>query len=101
MFIGLLLIDCLLGNGHSLKEKRRHLLRLCQRIKRNFNVAINEVAGQELWQRSSLLVLAANTSASVLRSNLEKIVQMMEKEPYFQLLSYEVKDLSLNHFLSK
>ncbi|MEO0098761.1 MAG: DUF503 domain-containing protein [candidate division WOR-3 bacterium] len=101
MFIGMLLIDCLLGNGHSLKEKRRYLMRLSQRIKNNFNVAIGEVGGENLWQRSSLLILTMNTSQNVLRKNLERIIQMMEREPYFQLLSYEIKDLSINHFLNR
>ncbi|MEO0116211.1 MAG: DUF503 domain-containing protein [candidate division WOR-3 bacterium] len=101
MFIGMLLIDCLLGNGHSLKEKRRYLMRLSQRIKNNFNVAIGEVGGENLWQRSSLLILTMNTSQNILRKNLERIIQMMEREPYFQLLSYEIKDLSINHFLNR
>ncbi|MEO0102747.1 MAG: DUF503 domain-containing protein [candidate division WOR-3 bacterium] len=99
MFIGMLFIDCLLGQGHSLKEKRRHLLRLSQKMRNNFNVAIGEVAGQNLWQRSSLVILTVNTSREILRRNLEGIVKIMEGEPYFQLLSYKIKDLSLNHFI--
>lgn len=99
MFIGMLLVDCLLGEGHSLKEKRRHLLRLSQKLRNNFNAAIGEVAGQNLWQRSSLVVVTVNTSQEVLRKNLEGVVKVMEKEPYFQLLSYQIKDLGLNHFL--
>jgi|UniRef100_A0A7C3YU41 uncharacterized protein YlxP (DUF503 family) len=99
MFLGLLYVDCLLGNGHSLKEKRNHLLRLSQRIRNKFNVAISEVEGQNLWQRSSLLVVSLNSSKESLRKNLSAILETMEKEPYFQLLSYEIKDFGLHHFL--
>lgn len=99
MTIGILLVDCLLGNGDSLKEKRRHLLSLSSKLRNRFNCAISEVAGQNLRQRSRLLVLSANNQVDVLRANLEAMVKFMEREPYFQLLSYEIKDLSLNHFI--
>ncbi len=99
MFIGILLIDCLLGSGNSLKEKRRHLTSLKSKLRNKFNCAISEIEGQNLWQRSRLVVLGVNSQSENLRSNLEAMVKFMEREPSFQLISYEIKDFSLNHFI--
>jgi uncharacterized protein YlxP (DUF503 family) len=58
MMIGLLEIDLFAEHFHSLKEKRRLLSSLKERLQRRFNIAVAESAHQELWQKAQLSIVS-------------------------------------------
>ncbi len=69
--IGLLTLEVHLPNAHSLKEKRQALLRVKDRLRHKFNVAVAEVDHQDLWQRATLGVVSVSSSDQNLRQVLE------------------------------
>ena len=69
--IGLLTLDLQLPYAHSLKEKRQFLLRLKDRLRNRFNVAVSELDHQDLWQRSTIGVTSISSSETNLRQVLE------------------------------
>ena len=60
MTVALLSVECYLPMAQSLKDKRMVLRRIKDRLKA-MNVAVAEVAHQDLWQRAGLGVVTVAT----------------------------------------
>jgi len=74
--IGVLTIEVHLEDSHSLKDKRRVVKGLKDRLRHKFNVSIAEIDGLDSWQRA---VLAAVTVSSA-HDHAEKVLQAVENE---------------------
>ena len=74
--IGVLTLELRLVNAHSLKEKRHVVASLKERLRNKFNVAVAEIAYQDLWQRA---VVAAVTVSSD-HTHAEKVLRGVEEE---------------------
>ena len=74
--IGVLTLEIVLQNSHSLKDKRQVVKSLKDRLRGKFNVAVAEIDCQDLWQRA---VVSAVTVASD-RGHAEKVLQSVEDE---------------------
>ena len=74
--IGVLTLELLLENSHSLKDKRHVVKGLKERLRNKFNVAVAEIDYQDLWQRA---VLAAVTVSSD-HGHAERVLQSVEEE---------------------
>lgn len=90
MYVGLLLIDCRIGEGHSLKEKRHLLSRVTERLKHRFNISVAEVEHQDLWQRTKLAITCVNTDARQGQSVLSHICDAIAADPRLQVIDYEI-----------
>ncbi len=73
MMIGLLEIDLFAEEFHSLKEKRRLLSSLKERLKHKFNIAVAESDYQDLWQKAQLSVVTIGPNRAVLESVFQQI----------------------------
>jgi hypothetical protein len=71
-----LTLEIVLGNAHSLKDKRHVVKSLKDRLRSKFNVAVAEIDYQDLWQRA---LVAAVTVASD-QGPAEKVLQSVEEE---------------------
>ena len=61
MVVGILKVDFFLAANRSLKGKRKVIKSIIDRVRAKFNVAVAEVASNELWQRIELgFVVVAN-----------------------------------------
>lgn len=78
MTIALLSIELFMPGARSLKEKRMVLRRVKDRLGR-FNVAVAEVAHQDLWQRAALGVVAIGTSQVQVEQQLSAVVDEIER----------------------
>ena len=74
--IGVLTLEMILQNSHSLKDKRHVVKSLKDRLRSKFNVAVAEIDYQDLWQRA---LVSAVTVASD-RIHAEKVLQSVEEE---------------------
>ncbi len=93
MSIGLLMVDCLLANSFSLKDKRSVLQSIIRRLRTNFNVAVTETNHQDLWQRSELSVVSVNTDWKMIERNFNRIIEFIEKDRRIQIINYEAKSI--------
>ena len=79
MTIALLSLECYLPMSQSLKDKRMVLRRIKDRLGA-MNVAVAEVAHQELWQRAGLRVVTVASSdegaSKTLTSALDEIERL-------------------------
>ena len=74
--IGVLTLEIVLRDSHSLKDKRHVVKSLKDRLRSKFNVAVAEIDYQDLWQRA---LVAAVTVASD-HTHAEKVLQSVEGE---------------------
>jgi len=89
MFVGLLVVDCRIGEGHSLKEKRRILQSLFAHLKRDFNISIAEVEHQDLWQRAKLAISHVNSDGRAAQSTLNRILAAIAADPRLSVMDSE------------
>ncbi|MBL8212960.1 MAG: DUF503 domain-containing protein [Bryobacterales bacterium] len=74
--IGVLTLEIVVEDSHSLKDKRSVVKGLKDRLRHRFNVAVAEIAGQDSWQHA---VVAAVTVSSA-REHAEKVLQSVEND---------------------
>jgi|UniRef100_A0A7V3PTH9 uncharacterized protein YlxP (DUF503 family) len=91
MSIGLLTVDCFLGESRSLKDKRRILLSLSERLRKSFNIALCEVEFQEQWQRSRLAIVLINTEWRMLQQSSSKIIHLIERDGRIDILATAIE----------
>jgi len=78
MVVALLSVECFLPMSQSLKDKRMVLRRLKDRLGA-MNVAIAEVAHQDLWQRAGLGIVTVATSDAGAAKTLESALAEIER----------------------
>jgi len=93
MIVGLLTVETHLPSAHSLKEKRRILRKVIDRIRHRHNVSIAEVGNNDIWQRASLAVCMVSNDSAFVDSALSRIVNEIERSLEGELLDYKI-DLS-------
>ncbi len=91
MNIALLVMDLFLGDSLSLKDKRRIMGSLTQRLRRSFNIALCEVEHQERWQRSKIAIVLINTNWRMLEESASKIITAVERDGRVQVLNTEME----------
>lgn len=92
--IGLLEMELYNDASRSLKDKRRELKRLVDNLHAEFNVAVAEVDGQNLWQRTRLAVTAVSNDAKHNAQVLQRIVNVVQSRFHaWQLLDYTIQEV--------
>lgn len=81
--IGCLYLDLFISEAQSLKDKRRVLRRLKDKAQLKFHVAVAEIDGQELWQRSSLAFVTVSNERQQVDRTLGAVGDWAEREPGF------------------
>lgn len=74
MIIGLLSLEIYLPFSNSLKEKRKRLVRVRDRLKSKYNVAFSEIDYHEKWQRALIGVVTLNDQKIIVEKTLNKII---------------------------
>ena len=93
MSVGLLLLDCYISESRSLKDKRRILTSLSERLRRQFNIAIAEVEYQDQWQRAQLAVVLVNTNWRMLQSSASKLIEYVDRDRRVEVTNTETRQL--------
>jgi hypothetical protein len=88
MFVGAYRIELFFPSARSLKEKRSILNRMKTRLSQ-LNLAVAEVDGQDLWQRSSLGAAAVSGDAAYLDDLPGKIESVVRRDSRANLLRVE------------
>lgn len=78
MVVGVLKLNLLLPENHSLKGKRGVLKRIQAQVANQFNISVTECGDQDLWQTSVLGFGVVGTSQPILEATLQKVVQFVE-----------------------
>ena len=87
MVIGWCEFDLLLGDVHSLKEKRSVVRPLVSELRRRHEVSAAEVGDQELHRRARVGVGLVASDAGHVRDVLDACERLVASHPEFELLS--------------
>jgi uncharacterized protein YlxP (DUF503 family) len=87
MYVGSLAFDLLLGDVHSLKEKRSVVRPIVAELRRRFTVAAAETGDAQLHRRAEIGVACVSGDAAHLRELLDSCERWMAARPEVELLS--------------
>jgi uncharacterized protein YlxP (DUF503 family) len=78
MIIGYLSLEIYLPYSHSLKEKRKRLSAIKDRLRKKYNVALAELDYQDKWQRSKIGVVTLNNRKTMVEKLFQRILAEAE-----------------------
>lgn len=87
MYVGALELDVLLGDVHSLKQKRSAVRPVIAELRRRFEVSAAEAGHLELHRRALIGVAVAAADAGHVREVMEACERLVAGRPELELLS--------------
>ena len=91
MHIGICTLHLRLLEGRSLKEKRRVIKSIKDRIRGKFNVSIAEIDKLDKWQSATLGVACVSNDARFTNSMLSNVVDFVNGIHTVELSDYEIE----------
>ncbi len=79
MFVGALKIEILIPGSNNLKDKRKIVKSLKDKIRYNYNVSVAEIDYQEKWQRATIGFSVVNERRGEIEILIEKIKKTIEE----------------------
>ncbi len=78
MIVGVCRLTLSIPGSYSLKDKRRVVKSLVERVRHRYNVAVAEVDEHEVWNAAVIGVCAVSTSSAHVRDMLDHVVAFVE-----------------------
>ncbi len=86
MRVGWMRVDLLIHGSHSLKEKRRPLKSLIERLRNRFNASVAEVDYHDLHQRAAVGVAVVAVDGGNLLDQMRAVKEFIYNNPDCQVL---------------
>jgi len=93
LVVGTLACDLLLGDVHSLKEKRAVVRPIVAELRRRFEVAAAETGDQEVYRRCEVSVAVVTSTHSHATEVLEQCERLIAGRPEIELLATRTRVL--------
>ncbi|MGB2754873.1 MAG: DUF503 domain-containing protein [Phycisphaerae bacterium] len=93
MVVGILQVRIMIRDAQSLKDKRRIVKSLRDRIRNRFNVSVSEVDSLDLRQQATLGIALATNDPVFADQVLAKVVDLVRATPGASLVDYETEIL--------
>jgi uncharacterized protein YlxP (DUF503 family) len=90
MNIGLLTLEIYIPYSHSLKEKRKTLNKIKDRVKNKYNVAFAELDYLNKWQRSKIGLVTINAQKKMVEKIFHRIIRDIEENIEGEILNTEI-----------
>lgn len=87
MYVGALTLDVLLGDVHSLKQKRSLVRPVIAELRRRFSVSVSEAGDQDLYRRAKIGVAVVAPTAAHARDLMDSCESFVAGRPELELLS--------------
>ena len=91
MTIGILKIELRIPESRSLKDKRRRVKSIKDKIHHSFNVSVSEIGNHDTLNRASLAVAQVGRDKRSVNSNLSRVMRMIEENRQVELLNYHLE----------
>jgi uncharacterized protein YlxP (DUF503 family) len=90
MHVGVCTIHIRLLESDSLKDKRRVVKSIKDRVRNKFNVSIAEIDGLDKWQWATLGVACVSNDSRFTNSVLSNVVEFINGIGMAELVDYEI-----------
>lgn len=91
MIVGVLRVELSLPGSNSLKDKRRLLKSLLDRLHNDFNVSAAEIDHQDDWRQTEVAISCVSSEAAHANSVLSKVLTVVERETEMILTGVEME----------
>lgn len=91
MTIGVLQIDLLIPGARSLKDKRRVVKSLKERMRNRFNCSVAETDFQDIWGRARLTAAVVSESSRHANEQLNEIARFASMDRDAQMADYHIE----------
>ena len=91
MAVAVVYLRLSLPGAHSLKDKRRILKSLKERLRRRFNVSVAEMDYHDVWQSARLGVSTISPDGAFADATVAKVAHYVGSDPRLALVDYEVE----------
>ena len=78
MVVGVLKLNLLIPENHSLKGKRGVIKRIQARVAHRFNISVAECSDQDLWQSTVLGFAVVGSSRPIIEATLNQVVEFVD-----------------------
>lgn len=89
MTVGIMSLHLLIPGSHSLKDRRRALHSVKDRLRSHFNVSVAEVDGHERWQTAVLGVCAVGRDRAYVEGLLDTVTKLVRSNRHVELVKCE------------
>lgn len=89
--MGVLKLNLLLPENHSLKGKRGVLKSIQTRVAHQFNISVTECGDQELWQSAVLGFGLVGSNRRIVEASLQKVVDFIDEMKLAELGQAQVE----------
>lgn len=93
VIVGTLEVELYLGEALTLKDRRRVLKGVIQRIRTKFNVSIAEVGRQDARQRAVLGIACVSNQTAQVHSILSNVTNFLELQQHIRVISVKTEIL--------
>lgn len=93
MIIGVLQAQLLIRESRSLKDKRRVIKSLKDRLSARFNISIAEVGANEAHQQAIIGVAMVSNDHAHVQGALDQVVSFMQNDPRAELTEFQIEFL--------
>ncbi len=91
MKIGACQIDIFINESFSLKDKRRVVNSLKERLRNRFNISVIEVSTNAQWKKSSLGISCVGNDEQSVQSLLQQVVQFVEGDDRLEITDLTIE----------
>jgi uncharacterized protein len=77
VYVGIAKISLVIGDSHSLKDKRMVLRKIKDRVRDRVGVIVNEVGEQDIWQRAELGCAVVSSDRAKAQELLDEVVRVV------------------------
>jgi uncharacterized protein YlxP (DUF503 family) len=91
MHVGILQLELSIGDAMSLKDKRRIVLSLKDRIAHSHNVSIAEVGALDEHRRAIIGIAMVANEKPYVEGGLSKLVDFVKMVPSVNLIDYQIE----------
>ncbi len=91
MHVGVCTLRLQLLDNHSLKEKRRVINSIKDRVRSKFNVSIAEVDSLDKWQLATLGIACVSNESKFVNSVLSNVVSFIEETNLAELIDFNIE----------
>ncbi len=91
MIVGVLTLELFIGEAGSLKDKRRVLKSIIDKMKSKFNISVAEVDKQDSWQFSTVGVSCVSNEPSHVHQMLSAAVKFVESQGTVEILDIQTE----------
>lgn len=86
MYVGFERVEIILPGIKNLKEKRRYLRSIKDRLKSTLNVSLSEINYHDLLQHSEIGICAVGRDRGYVKNVIDKATIIMQKHPQLQYI---------------